>query len=213
MTPRRTWLTAGFVSLAIGVLLQWEAHASGPLWGEEHFLRWLQARPGSLPFAKAVRTLTSTEPIVGAGAGAALVAWRLRARRLALVTALLFLALPLLQTTLKELASRPRPEPPTVELRAGFTSPSFPAGHAMSAVVGYGWAVVLSSRRRRRSTWRRRLPLVGFFATLAATSWANLWTGVHWPTDIVGGAAWGTVLLASARLSLDSGRKGRRPAS
>ena len=48
----------------------------------------------------------------------------------------------LLQSGLKDLVDRPRPTADLVELRAGFSSPSFPAGHVMSPTVLYGFLLV-----------------------------------------------------------------------
>lgn len=209
----RPWAAVGAAAFAVGAALLAAARGAGPLWGEDEAVRWLQEQPGSAIAARVIRWLTSTEPVTVAGLLAAAAARLRGATRFALVTAVLFLALPLVQTGLKEIAARPRPEPPAVELRAGYSSPSFPAGHAMSGLVGYGWAGVAAARSRLSRTARRSI-VVGCAGVIAATAWANLWTGVHWPTDIAGGFAWGAVLLALAALACPpAGRPDGRGAS
>ncbi len=209
----RAWAAVGAAAFAVGAALLAAARGAGPLWHEDEAVRWLQSQPGSEAAARVIRWLTSTEPVTASGLLAAALARLRGAPRFALVTAVLFLALPLVQTGLKEVPGRPRPEPPAVELRAGYSSPSFPAGHAMSGLVGYGWAGVAATRSRLSRTARRWI-VAGCAGVTAATAWANLWTGVHWPTDIAGGFAWGAVLLAWAALAWPSGgRPHRRGAS
>jgi len=183
-------------ALAAGSALLAAAHRAGPLWGEDGAVRWLQARTGSPEAARIIRWMTSTEPVTVAGLLAAAAGWWRGAVRFAIVTAVLFATLPVVQSGLKELADRPRPAPPTVELRAGASSPSFPAGHAMSGLVGYGWAAVTATRSRLPRVARAGCTLC-CAAIIGASAWANLWTGVHWPTDIAGGFAWGTVMVSA----------------
>jgi membrane-associated phospholipid phosphatase len=204
----RAWAAVGVAALAGGAALLAAARGAGPLWGEDEAVRWMQGQPGSVTVARVIRWLTSTEPVTAAGLLAAATARMRGATRLAMVTAVLFFALPLVQTGLKEVATRPRPEPPAVELRAGFSSPSFPAGHAMSGMVGYGWAWAVAARSPLPRAARRCVG-AACAGVIAGTAWANLWTGVHWPTDIAGGFAWGVALLALAALAW---RPGRRPA-
>jgi len=102
--------------------------------------------------------------------------------------------LPFLQHGLKQLVDRPRPTPDLVELRAGFSSPSFPSGHVMSAALLYGLLLYLSLRIALPSVLR--LALIGWCAFMLVVSGpANVYLGVHWPSDVVGGYAWATVLL------------------
>jgi membrane-associated phospholipid phosphatase len=108
--------------------------------------------------------------------------------------ALGLVVLPLLQHGLKELVDRPRPTPDLVELRAGFSSPSFPSGHVMSGALLYGFLLYLS-------LWialprMLKVALVGWCALVLVVSGpANVYVGVHWPSDVVGGYAWAAVLL------------------
>jgi undecaprenyl-diphosphatase len=141
-----------------------------------------------------VRALTTTEFVIVVGAVVAVVRWRRGARREALTLAVLFAALPLAQAGLKQLVDRPRPDDEL--LRTTFSSPSFPAGHVMSPVVVYGalLSLVLVARRGR---WRL-IVVAWAVMTFAIIGIANIYLGVHWPTDVLGGYLWGLVLLLPA---------------
>ena len=113
--------------------------------------------------------------------------------------------LPLLQGGLKELADRPRPAEPLVELRAGFSSESYPAGHVMSPSYLYGFLLYLAVRR---SMPRILSYVVGIGAGLAIVFAGppNVWLGIHWPSDVLGGWAWGLALAGLMILTLERAR-------
>jgi len=73
-------------------------------------------------------------------------------------------------------------------------SSSFPAGHAATAVAG---AVLLSSLRPRLA------PLFLLFALVIG--WSRVYVGVHYPTDVLGGALLGAATGAVAVLLLRFG--------
>jgi len=149
--------------------------------------------PG-LRVSKFVRQVTTTQVVLGTGAAAAVALWLLGWRQQAVVLVAGLATMALLQSGLKDLVDRPRPTADLVELRAGYSSSSFPAGHVMSPTVLYGFVLYLAVALK--------LPLV---VRVAAVGWsafvlvvagpANVYVGVHWPSDIVGGYAWGAVLV------------------
>lgn len=77
-------------------------------------------------------------------------------------------------------------------------SPSFPSGHAMSS---FACATVLCALVPRLSP--------AFVALAAAIAYSRLYVGVHWPLDVVAGAALG-VLTALLLLSITRRRSGGR---
>jgi membrane-associated phospholipid phosphatase len=91
---------------------------------------------------------------------------------------------------------RPRGFDPLVPIPR---SPSFPSGHA---TVSFACATVLSALAPRAAP--------AFFLLAAAIAYSRLYLGVHWPLDVVAGAAIG---VATALLLLAAGRRrsGGRP--
>jgi len=151
--------------------------------------------PG-LRLSKFVRLVTSTQVVLGTGGALAVALWLFGRRRQAVLLVVGLAALALLQSGIKELVDRPRPTADLVELRAGFSSPSFPAGHVMSPTVLYGFVLYLALALKLPLVVRAAL--VGWIAfVLALTGPANVYVGVHWPSDVVGGYAWGAVLALS----------------
>lgn len=193
---RRAWwlpLWAHLLIASIGLTVA--AARDGSLPGDTRVLRWLQDLPfPGVDLSEAVRAITSTEVVIGTGAVVAAGLWLTNRRREALLLAAGIIILPFLQHGIKEIVDRPRPGPDVAELRAGYSSPAFPAGHVMSATVLYGFLLYLAAKGRFSGyVW----PAAGAFSAvvLLLTSLANVYVGVHWPTDVLGGYLWGLVLL------------------
>ncbi len=189
-------LAAG--ALLAGVALAALAAANDRLPGDLAAARAVQDWPfPGEPLADAVRLLTGTEVVIAIGAVLAAAAWLAGRRRPALAFAAGLAAVVLLQFLLKEIVDRPRPDPGLVDLRAGFSSASFPSGHAMSAAYLYGFLVPLAlaapvSRGVRAVA--AAVPIV----FLAIGGIANVWLGVHWPSDVIGGWLWALAVLIPA---------------
>lgn len=149
--------------------------------------------PGE-PFADILRFLSGTEFIVTIGAVLAVAAWLAGHRRPALVLAAGLAVMVLLQFGVKEIVDRPRPSPDLVDLRAGFTSPSFPSGHTMSPTYLYGF--LAAPAFAFPFTVRVRAAVMGVAVVfLALGGLANVWLGVHWISDVVGGYLWAAAVL------------------
>jgi undecaprenyl-diphosphatase len=123
----------------------------------------------------------------------------LRRRALLTVTALTAACVwtaDLLTIVLKPLVDRPRPSDTIADadpLLGGTLGSSFPSGHAATSFAG---AVVLAY------LFRRGLPLLLLLA--AAIAYSRVYLGVHYPSDVLAGAALGAAvaLLALALLRL-----------
>lgn len=103
---------------------------------------------------------------------------------------------------LKDLFARDRPElwERTLELRTY----SFPSGHAMIALIVYGFMAYWIATRYR--AWRNLV--VGAVVFLVTTiGLSRLYLGVHWPTDVIAGYAAGLVWLLTCILSLEIAQK------
>jgi len=189
------WSGIWLALLAGAIVLSVLAGLHSRLPGDLDITEWLQGSlfPG-MGVSRLVRAVGSTEVVLGTGGGVAVVLWLLGRRRQAVLLALGLVVLPFLQHGLKELVDRPRPTADLVDLRAGFSSPSFPSGHVMSPTVLYGFLLYVSLRIALPSVLKAAL--LGWCAfMLVIAGPAQVYVGVHWPSDVVGGYAWAGVLL------------------
>lgn len=89
---------------------------------------------------------------------------------------------------------RSRPEYAAAFLHG--SSYSFPSGHAMGSIIGYGflaYAIVLNAKR---VGWHRRM-IFGLAALLTLLiGISRVYLGVHYPSDVVGGWAAGFAWLS-----------------
>ncbi len=181
--------------LAGAIVLSVLAGLHSRLPGDLDITEWVQGSlfPG-MGVSRLVRAVGSTEVVLGTGGAVAVVLWLLGRRRQALLLALGLVVLPFLQHGLKELVDRPRPTEDLVDLRAGFSSPSFPSGHVMSPALLYGFLLYVSLRiALPRVLTAALLGWCAFMLVIAGP--AQVHVGVHWASDVVGGYAWAAVLL------------------
>jgi undecaprenyl-diphosphatase len=109
-----------------------------------------------------------------------------------------------LSLTLRQWIGRLRPPLVYPEPRPLVPTPhtgSFPSGHSATA---FACATVIA--------WASPRLAVPAFALAALVAWSRVYVGVHWPLDVLGGAALG-VLVAIALLKLVATRPRLRPGS
>ena len=193
------WVLVLGGSLALSVMAAQHSRLPGDL----RLTEWLQGSPfPGVGLSRAVRAVTTTEVVLPTGFAVSAALWLLGRRRQAVALAMALAVLPLAQHGIKEAVDRARPSPDLVDVRAGFSSSSFPAGHVMSPTVLYGFLLWESLRPPARPGRLRRTVRVAVESwstgVLVLAAPANVYMGVHWPSDVLGGYAWGTVLLLPA---------------
>jgi undecaprenyl-diphosphatase len=99
------------------------------------------------------------------------------------------------QGLLKEAVERPRPTPDLVRVSEHLSSFSFPSGHVVTALALFGLLFLLVPVVVRRPL--PRLALQGFclFVVLGMGP-ASVYTGAHWPSDVLGSYVLGVLYLA-----------------
>jgi undecaprenyl-diphosphatase len=95
-----------------------------------------------------------------------------------------------LSSVLKLGIARPRPE--VVQHLVEVSDMSFPSGHAMLSAITYLTLGAMLSRIEERPSLRLFFPLVAVVLTLII-GLSRIYLGVHYPTDVLGGWAAGTV--------------------
>jgi undecaprenyl-diphosphatase len=147
--------------------------------------------------------------------GAAFTRWR-RQRLLALVWIIAALGGGLFTLAAKERFDRHRPG------FSGFTpdrsvvesNNSFPSGHSMGSVIGYGmlgYALYLWSRRR----WQRVTVVVSLTTLVLLIGFSRIYLRAHWASDVLGGfligAVWLTVCISGLEIVRRRARRESRP--
>ncbi|MEK6976540.1 MAG: phosphatase PAP2 family protein [Candidatus Thermoplasmatota archaeon] len=138
------------------------------------------------------------ESLVGLGVGlaGAVACALLGARRRAVVAAASAVFLAASVQVLKAAVGRDRPD------GAEEATAAFPSGHAATALFAYG-LIVLVVMPALVQRWPRMRPFmpfaVGLWIGLAlSVGVARVLGGVHWPTDVLAGWAWGGLVLTGA---------------
>lgn len=118
--------------------------------------------------------------------------WLLWRRRRDLATWIVVVELGVLSLNwlVKRIMERERPD--LVERVGWFGWGSYPSGHAMASLAVLMTLAILVHRATGA-----RWPAVTAFVVFLVVSWSRLFHGVHWPTDIVGGALVGLVWLVA----------------
>lgn len=194
MTPDTTTPTSPAISLVaagaalVGCTLLVNDHP-GPLPGEAGVLGAINDLPRAI--GAPLELIMPVGTVSGALAVALIVAVATHRAgpRPAIAVLLAALSVRWFGEALKELIERPRPTVvlDTITLRDQVHNFAYPSGHAAVAFALAQTTAPLVGR------WRG-VP----FAVACAVAVARLYVGVHWPTDLIGGAALGVVVGAVA---------------
>jgi undecaprenyl-diphosphatase len=93
------------------------------------------------------------------------------------------------------LVDRPRPTPDLIRVAAPIPWGSFPSGHVLNLTAFFGFLFFLGYVLPRPS-WRRTLALAGCGTLIVLIGLARIYSGEHWPSDVLGGYMLGGLWLA-----------------
>jgi membrane-associated phospholipid phosphatase len=174
-------------------MLMW---GGGPL--DRSVYEWFYAghRPALLAAARIFTFLGEPTVLIGAGIVCAVWLWRAGHRHLPLVLVAIVAIGRGLSEAQKYWVARARPdvEPHLVVVKTS----SFPSGHATSSMIFYlTLALVLTAGTR----WHRAA-VVGAILLSVLIGTSRVMLGVHWPSDVIGGWAFGMLwVLVTLRLA------------
>lgn len=195
--PSTFWLAiTSFLSLIVAIVLGLVAHGPNVLGWDVDVTSTVQQVQGTPAPALADlgnllgSTMWAALAIVLGIAGAAIL--RLRAELVFLAT---LLALRLLATQLKPLFASPRPTDDLVTIVGEWHGSGYPSGHALTAsTMALGLAIIAW---RRIPSRRVAIATIALLIVLALiVGWARIWSGAHWTSDVLGGYAFGTAIVA-----------------
>jgi undecaprenyl-diphosphatase len=171
-------LVADMVTSRTG-LYRWDASAAA--WGADHATAASTRLLGLITWLGATVTVLAVTVALGG-------LEFLRRRRLAVLGFLLTVVLGqnLIANTVKELVDRERPPVPHLAPASGF---SFPSGHTAAAAAT--WAAVALVLGRGRPLAVKAWLAAGAGVLTVAVASSRVLLGVHWLTDVIGGAALG----------------------
>lgn len=196
MLPRRLLIAFAPLVVVLTLAAATTSRLPGDLWLAEHLQDlgdWYE------PLATAARAITTTQTVLVLGAILGVTVWLLRERLLGGIVVLTIAVLPFLQANIKNFADRPRPSADLVEQRATFTSESFPSGHTMSGATLVFLVILVLVVMPIRPTLRWQI-IGGATAVLLVSMVGDVYLGMHWPSDVVGGLLWAAVLVSAAAM-------------
>lgn len=191
--PRRWgWIVLlAMATLALSIV----AAGDSTLRGDVAIGRWVQRTPSGVgqPAADTVGTLGST-PSTAAFALIAAIGFILARHREAATIVIAAALLRVFTPVLKWLFDSPRPTPDVLRVSETPASTGFPSGHIIGVTLlgGAIAAVLLRQGRFRRRGWLG----VGIASVLVLlTGFGRVYSGAHWPSDVLGGIFWASLLL------------------
>ena len=108
------------------------------------------------------------------------------------------------------LVQRPRPTPDLVRVTAEIGYGSFPSGHVLNLTAFYGFLAVLAWTTLAPG-WPRRLALLVCLGLIALIGLVRIYSGEHWPTDVLGGYLLGAACLLLVSQIYFTGTSHARP--
>lgn len=193
---RALWMFCALLGVATFVVLAREVMTSGPITAfDARYLamRHSLATPFGIRFFLAFTMLGSPVLLTGLSliVAGGLAASRRRDLTIGWVSA--FAGAALIVQTAKRTIQHPRPAGAAQYLHG--VSFSFPSGHVVGSVVGFGMLAYVLSRLVFRGHWSRRVLYLLAASMIAMIAWSRIYLGVHFVSDVVGGIAIGGAWL------------------
>jgi len=180
-----SWRLAAAAVLLTGLWLAMLLLGGGPADRAIYEALYAGRSPALVSIARLFTALGEPSLLIGAGVLCWLWLWHAGRARLGLILLLVALLGRGLSEVQKYWIGRPRPD-----LEAHLVvvkTQSFPSGHAASSMIFYlTLAIALASR-----TKRLRLAAAGAILLSLLIGTSRVMLGVHWPSDVVGGWAFG----------------------
>ena len=190
------WRFAGALILLMAIWLAMLAWGNGPVDRQIYQSLYSGDRPALAAAARVLTALGEPTLLIAASAAGALWLWLAGHRHLAPA----FFAITAFARLFTELQkywiarARPEVEPHLVIVK----SMSFPSGHATSSMVFYVMAALVLSQGSR---WRNAAVAGAVLLSLLIGT-SRVMLGVHWPSDVAGGWAFGLMwLLVTLRMA------------
>lgn len=215
LTARQTGIFTALVVMAVTTCIALTVDYYG--W-ELEFSLWLQGFSlGGADFFRDGLSFAGARVVAGAMLLAVCVVLWARHWRLEAVFVALVLMPDLLNILIKELVARPRPTADLVDVAIGFggiQGYGFPSGHALHAVLFYGFLLYLTRLHVANPALVRAIFALGVAYILATGPWL-IYDGRHWLIDVIGGYAYGVFYLLTLETAygrvLRRIREGKRP--
>lgn len=104
----------------------------------------------------------------------------------------------LINTLLKLLIARPRPQHDGIQAYRDMVTQSFPSGHVTFYVCYFGFLFFVAYALLKRGSTLRRLALALTALPVLLVGFSRVYLGAHWPSDTLGAYLWSGVWLAFA---------------
>jgi len=194
---RAEWRFIAAITLLAAIWLTMMMDGGGPLDQTLYEAVYAGRSPALVATARVFTALGEPTILIGAGIVTAIGLWIAGHRHLPLVLAAIVIIGRILTEAQKYWVARVRPglEPHLVVVKTS----SFPSGHATSSMIFYlSLALALTAERSR---WRVPAGAAAIILSLLIGT-SRVMLGVHWPSDVVGGWAFGLLwVFVTLRLS------------
>jgi membrane-associated phospholipid phosphatase len=153
---------------------------------QHHHRPWLDR------VARGATFLGNTEVMIAIGIGVAGYLLVSSSPWAALISSAGLLGMPI-SGAIKQLVGRQRPQSEIARVVLPVVGLSFPSGHAMTAIMYYGFIAFLIGVHLPGGLGRALV--AGLVLLILVITWSRIYLGAHWFSDVMGGLAGGSFLL------------------